>query len=114
MKFTPQFEALLSEIKTAAAEVSEASGLPEDLISRFMIHGIFIAGAHCREFHDIELPINQKALLAEAIGEELAAQMISKLDEGESVWAVGSLEEPKNEPPAVFIMSHTDGWEDKS
>ena len=110
MKFTSEFEALRTEIKATATEISEVSGLPEELISRFLIHGIFIAGAHCREFHGIELPINPQALLTEAIGPEMAAQMISKLGGDESVWAAGSREEP----PAVVIMAHKRTWEDKS
>jgi hypothetical protein len=110
MKFTCEFEKLRSEIKTTAAEVAEASGLPEDLISRFLIHGIFIAGAHCMEVHGIELPINPKELLTEALGEEAATKMISKVTGGESVWTVGSTEEPS----AVIIIGHQGGWEDKS
>ena len=109
MKFTSEFEALRTEIKAAATEISEVSGLPEELISRFLIHGIFLAVAHCREHHGVEMPIDPQALLAEAIGPEMAEKMISKLDGGESTWTAGSREER----PTVVIMSDNGGWKDK-
>ena len=78
MEFTDDFEKLRADISETADVVSQTTGLRIEMVERLMIHGIFIAAAHCREVHGVELPIDPTMLLSGAVGEEKAREIMAE------------------------------------
>lgn len=69
MKFNTKTDVLIKDLVQSSETIGEVLSAPPAFIERMLVQGCFQLIAHCKEEHNIDLPVNVDDLLAHIVGQ---------------------------------------------